>query len=145
MDTKQITNDNLAQVDWARADRIAFLRSVPAMKKRARTGVAPGVAAQGVWMSDVSGSDPRSVKAQLAGRGDLRARWWNVNQAVHQFLRPRASLTHVMYAFHKRHHILTLGLLEVVSYFRTVIYTVQTKGSVEAVKVAVRMTLNGHH
>lgn len=103
---------NLIGVDVSRHDRAAFLRKLPRPKKPRDRAVAPGVMASRVWGQDVSGSDSRSVKAQLAGRGDLRRFWWQLNCAIHRLLHRDANGEQAMYAFHRRHHALTLGWLE---------------------------------
>lgn len=68
MDTHRITNETLWTIDFAQSEKTKFLKSHSRNKqtKRSKTiYVAPGIPAQNVWMTDVSGSDRRSVKAQL--------------------------------------------------------------------------------
>lgn len=62
-------------------------------------------------MNDASAMDRRSVKAQLAGRGDYRVLWWHLNCALHRRLAPQATLEQKMFAFHQRHHRWTIGRL----------------------------------
>jgi hypothetical protein len=92
--------------DWAQRDRAALLRSLHA-------GPAPRVpaAASSGWGTDVAGSDPRSVHAYLAGKGDLRTTWWNCFSTVYMAVVPAATLERAMFAFHRFHHSLTLARL----------------------------------
>lgn len=108
---------NLIGVNVSKHDRAAFLRKLPKSKKPRHRAIAPGVMASRIWGQDVSGSDSRSVKAQLTGRGDLRPFWWHLNCAIHRLLCHDASLEQAMYDFHRRHHALTLGWLEFVHDF----------------------------
>jgi len=62
-------------------------------------------------MTDVSGNDKRSVKASLAGRGDMRAAWWNFSSYVLQKVN-KYSLEHAMYDFHRGHHGVYFFVLE---------------------------------
>jgi hypothetical protein len=112
IDHCHLTNTNLMQTDFAAADRQKFLRLRPRRVRSKRTHLAPGLPARGIWMTDVSAMDRRSVKAQLAGRAGWRVTWWAWNCRLHAFLRPQASLEQTMYAFHQRHHALTLGWLQ---------------------------------
>lgn len=103
---------NLIGSDCSANDRAKFLRSIPKPKKQRDRVVAPGVMASKVWNEDVSGSDRRSVKAQLAGRGDLRPLWWKLNVFFHKLFNRSAPMEEVMYSFHKRHHQVTLARIE---------------------------------
>lgn len=110
---KSITNDTIWNTDFAGDQRRAALRRVPVMKQRKERDLASGLSARGVWGQDVSAMDRRSVKAALAGRGDLRVFWWNACSAVlGKFY--KGSLEHAMYAFHRAHHALTLLRLEAI-------------------------------
>jgi hypothetical protein len=64
------TNAHITQHDWAQVNRATLLRSLQA-------GCEPQVpvAASSGWGLNVSGNDPRSVRAYLAGKGDLHANW----------------------------------------------------------------------
>src|SRR5712692_10546092 len=108
-----ITNETIGTIDWAAAERQACLRSISTSCHQCEPFLAPGMAEHAAWMTDVSAMDQRSVKAHLAGRGDCRVLWWRINHALHRFLRPQASLEQVMYAFHQRHHFLTLAILAI--------------------------------
>ena len=103
---------NLVGMDFSGADRAKMLRSIPKPKKLRDRFIAPGVKASKVWNQDVSGSDRRSVKAQLAGRGDYRPLWWSLNVLAHKLFNRSATMEEIMYGFHKRHHGLTLQRLE---------------------------------
>lgn len=112
MNTEKITNENLRTIDWARKDRQLFLSSIPYPKPQAEDiYLAAGLSARGVWMTDVSAMDRRSVKAQLAGRGDYRAMWWTMNTGVRRLLKPQEPLEQHMHAFHRRHHAITIAWL----------------------------------
>lgn len=123
-----ITNETIWTIDWARRDRQAFLRSLPRPRKIQDRDLAAGLPARGIWMRDVSAMDRRSVKAQLAGRGDYRTAWWNINAAVHRLLAPHASAEAIMFAFHKRHHSLTIHHLLCWYVYRTTYETVLREG-----------------
>lgn len=57
----------------------------------------PAVAVTSEWGTDVEGSNKRSVRAWLNGKGDLRATWWNLYSRVYMALVPGADLAQVMY------------------------------------------------
>lgn len=86
MNLKFVTNSNLRDMDWAGDERRAALKKMGRMKVQPSVSLVCGVPARSVWMSDVSGADRRSVKASLAGRGDLRVFWWNVKQVGRRVL-----------------------------------------------------------
>ena len=132
-----LTNHTLFSTDWAAAERQAFLRRIPRTRRQQDRPLAPGLAARGIWMTDVSASDRRSVKAQLAGRGDYRAAWWRLNQRVHRVLHPQATLEQQMYAFHKRHHRVTIALLTLVFDYREVLQAIRRHGVAAGVRCAI--------
>jgi hypothetical protein len=111
MRTKSITNDTIWTTDFAGDQRRAALRSIPAMIRQKDRNLAPGLSACGVWGRDVSAMDSRSVKASLAGRGDLRVFWWNVCSAVLRVFN-QGSMERAMYSFHRAHHAATFFALE---------------------------------
>jgi hypothetical protein len=121
--------------DWSSSERQKFLRSIPAPKVHNGVFVVPGLSARGICGCDVSVIDRRSVKAQLAGRGDFRAAWWEFYQKLHAFLHPSEVLEHAMYAFHKRHHTVTLALATIGHDFRLVFHAVLDGGVFTGVKV----------
>lgn len=103
---KKFTNEDLSHLDWAQSDRTTLLRSL-------HTGGvqrAPAAPLSG-WGTDVTGNDPRSVQAYLAGKGDLRATWWNLFSAIYAATVPGATVERAMYSFHRFHHALTLSRL----------------------------------
>jgi hypothetical protein len=67
MSTSDFTNADINQHDWAQLDRAVLLRSLHASPEP----LAQSTASSG-WDADVTGHDPRSVRAYLAGKGDLR-------------------------------------------------------------------------
>ena len=107
MFNRNSTNPDIRKHDWAQRDRATLLRSLHA----GASPHAPAVASSGRGC-DVTGDDPRSVRAYLAGKGDLRAAWWNFYQASYRTVRPESTLEHAMYSFHRLHHGLTLTSLE---------------------------------
>lgn len=111
MDRKD-KNREVAATDWAAANRRQAIRRVGRLKRHKDKELAPNVFASSVWLQDLAGGDRRSVKAQLAGRGDYRAAWWNLNVFLHKLFRPAASLESIMYAFHRRHGEITIWLVE---------------------------------
>jgi hypothetical protein len=99
-------NADINQYDWAQSDRATLLRSLHA----GRALQAPLTASSG-WGADAAMKDPRSVHAYLAGKGDLRATWWNLYSAVYMAEVPSATLELAMISFHRLHHALTLSRL----------------------------------
>lgn len=130
--------DPVLSIDWASKDRQAFLRTLPCPKKPVSAFILPGLATREVWMEDVSGLDRRSVKAQLAGRGDGRASWWIFHQTIYQWCYPERSAEYGMAAFHRRHHALTLHWMAVRRLHRTVFDICVTRGVVEAARYCFR-------
>lgn len=128
---------NLIGSDCSANDRAKFLRSIPKPKKQRDLMVAPGVMATKVWNEDVSGFDRRSVKAQLAGRGDLRPLWWNLNAFLHKLVNRSAAMEEVMYSFHKRHQQVTLARIEAGLDHREVSEAILTDGVVSGWKTVV--------
>ena len=103
---KNFTNADIANFDWAQRDRATLLRSLHS-RKLPRT---PTAASSG-WNTDVAGSDPRSVRAYLSGRGDLRTTWWYLFSTIYLSVVQGATLERAMYTFHSFHHALTLARL----------------------------------
>lgn len=132
-----LTNYTLFSTDWAAAERQAFLLRIPRNRRRQDRLLAPGLTARGVWMMDVSASDRRSIKAQLADRGDCRAAWWRINQRVHRVLHPQATLEQQMYAFHKRHHRLTIALWSLLFDYREVFQAIRQHGVAAGLRCAI--------
>lgn len=135
----EITNENVMSIDYAREERQAFLRSIHRESKRvSKAWLAPGLPAKGVWMTDVSIMDRRSVKAQLAGRGDWRPMWWALNCQLHRLLHPQASLEDRMMVFHQRHHRLTLWRVSLSMDYRELVQTIYRHGWREGVTCVMR-------
>ena len=128
MKREAITNDNVFTYDWAYADRQRMLRAMPKFKPSRRQLLAPGLQAHGVWMTDVSAMDRRSVKAQLAGRGDFRTSWYNLCNAALYWLRPKSTLEQRMFWFHRFHQSLTLHRLIILHDYRHMGDTIVREG-----------------
>lgn len=77
MNPKYVTNRTVFE-DWSGDERRAALARIRPMRVRPAVGTIAGVKPSEIWMNDVSGSDRRSVKAWLAGRGDSRVMLWRV-------------------------------------------------------------------
>lgn len=137
METKPFTNAQLWEMDFASKERAAFLRSIPPSLPAQSGYLAPALPAAGIWMTDVSAMDRRSVNAQLAGRGVFRAAWW----ALHCLLYPHASLEQAMFAFHRRHHALTLFWLEVKDDYRQMQAAARRHGFMAGLRCALQQRL----
>lgn len=127
MNTKN-NNVESSMRDWSAGERQKFLRSIPAPKRHKEAFLAPGLSVRGLCGTDVSILDCRSVKAQLAGRGDFRPAWWELNRRLHEFFHPGDSLEQAMFSFHKRHHAVTLGLATLVHDYREIVRLILTSG-----------------
>lgn len=127
----KLTNDEIIKHDWAAVDRQLFLRANRAqlLRKSPRPKATSSICG-----SDVSGSDGRSVKAYLNGRGDLRTAWWLMFARVYGLALPQRGLEHAMYAFHTFHHRLTLAAAEFVSARNNVERDIQSGGLLAALK-----------
>jgi len=126
MFNRKSTNANITQHDWAQRDRAIFLRSLHA-------GPAPRVpAASSGWGTDVTGNDPRSVRAYLAGKGDARTAWWNLFSKVYMAVVRGATLEHAMYAYHLVHHSITLARLGFANSVAQTAADIEQKGVVAA-------------
>lgn len=128
---------NLLSQDWAFNDRQRLLRSI-GISKPLKNGDIGGVSAREVWMSDVSGDDPRSVKAYLASRGDLRVTWWHFNQQLHNAIFLSSTLEDAMYQFHRRHGAVTLWRLELAKDYHEIVDSVRKGGIAEGIATGVR-------
>lgn len=141
MDTKRISNETLWTTDFAQSEKAKFLKpqSSKNLNKRSKIiYIAPGIPAHSLWMTDVSGSDRRSVKAQLAGQGDYRVAWWEFNCLLHRLFNARATLEQMMYAFHSRHHALTFTHLQVLYDYRILYQEMRQHGNIAGVGSAFR-------
>jgi len=135
----EINNQNIFDIDWSAQERRAFLKSIPKPKPIRRSGIGRGLPATGLIGLDVSILDRRSVKAQLAGHGDMRAAWWNLNEMLHKFLAPTASTEQIMFSFHRRHHAITLLRLALIADYRRIVTTLINHGVIKGVPVAIRL------
>lgn len=106
MFNRNSNNADINQHDWAQRNRAAMLRSLHAGR-----APRPPAAASSGWGTDVTGSDRRSVRAFLAGKGDARTAWWNLFSKVYVNVVRGATLEHAMFAFHRLHHSFTLARL----------------------------------
>lgn len=120
--------------DYGGEERRQMLRKIGRPVARFGSYIAPGLPARGLIGTDVSIMDRRSVKAQLAGKGDFRAAWWNLNVALHCFFNHHASLESVMYSFHRRHHAMTIGRLTVAALCREVFRVMSQDGLVAGMR-----------
>lgn len=125
--------------DFGGEARRRALRAIPRPVARLGGLLAPGLPARGLIGSDVSILDRRSVKAQLAGKGDFRAGWWNFNVALHRLFNPQASLESIMYAFHKRHHAVTFAVLSATHLYGSVFRTMSRRGLAAGIKTLLEL------
>jgi len=139
MNPDPLTNETLMTTDFASAEKAKFLQSTRRNKRTKAVFIAPGLPAHGVWMTDVSAMDRRSVKAQLAGRGDLRVAWWKLNCLLHRWFKPQASLEQMMYAFQSRHHAMTLARLELMLDYESINRAVRHGGAIAGIRCAIRL------
>lgn len=132
MFNRKSTNADITKHDWAQRDRAALLRSLHA----GRAPLTPAAASSGCG-TNVAHSDPRSVHAYLAGKGDLRTTWWNLYSAVYTVTVPGATLERAMYSFHRIHHRLTLSGLRFVHSLAQTAADIQRKGICDAVRNSI--------
>jgi hypothetical protein len=134
---KKLTNEDLSQLDWAQGNRAALLRALHAgSSPRAPTAAPSG------WGTDVTGNDPRSVRAYLAGKGDLRSIWWNLFSAVYVSTVPGATVERAMHAFHRFHHALTLSRLGFAHSVSRTAADIEKNGVLSATHSSVERELN---
>ena len=126
-----VTNENIYQIDWSRNDRQRFLASFQKVKQRASRSQKE-MAMRNVCGTDVSGNDPRSVKAYLAGRGDHRVFWWKLNFGLHRLIKPSASLEKIMLGYHTRHYHLTCAVLDFLESYIALRKSIAAHGLVNA-------------
>lgn len=139
MNDEHITNTTIFTIDWAMHDRAACLRSIPYSSEDCAGRYESGRRTNDIWSTDVSATDKRSVKAYLAGRGDYRTQWWHFNLALHRLLQPQASLEQAMYAFHKRHHFLTIASLSLIRDYHDVFQAIRKHGVLSGVECAIKL------
>jgi hypothetical protein len=124
---RKSSNADITQHDWAKGDRAALLRSLHA----GRAPRMPAAVCSG-WGTDVTGNDPRSVRAYLAGKGDARTTWWNLYSSIYVAMVPGATLERAMYSFHRMHHALTLARLGFAHSVAQTAADIEQKGMVAA-------------
>jgi len=122
--------------DVSGPERRAFLEAIPQPKKISVRKYADGTIASSGCGEDVCGQDSRSLKAQLAGRGDLRAKWWHLNHFAHLVFGKRATLESAMFQFHSRHHFLTLTWLGFKCDLRELARVIRSEGVLAGFRVA---------
>ncbi len=128
MSNRKFTNGDVMRHDWAQCHRASLLRTLHA-------GYMPRIpAVSSGWGTDVTGNDPRSVRAYLAGKGDLRTTWWTLYSAVYMTVVPVASLECAIYSFHHLHHALTLSKLAFAYSAATAASDIEQKGILAAVR-----------
>lgn len=130
-----VTNENLYQIDWSAGDRKKFLQNFKAPGKSLfNRCFAEATEMKDIWMSDVSATDARSIKAQLRGAGDYRALWWNFNDSIYRLFHPQADLHLSMYAFHERQGAMTLGLMKYKILFKATRQAIISSGLVAGIE-----------
>lgn len=118
----QLNNQSIWTTDFAASERRKAISKIPSRVPKART-LPTGIPAAGVWMTDVSAMDSRSVKRSLQGGFSMRATWWNLASAVLMRLH-RGSMEHAMYDFHRAHHSITFFMLEFARDYKAMVYRV---------------------
>lgn len=137
MRTNHLPGNSLIGSDCSEHERKIFLASLASRRQAKSVGLAKGLAAQGIWMTDVSAMDRRSVKAQLAGRGDFRTTWWNLNNSLHGIFQPGATLEQRMYCFHARHQACTLFFYQAVRDYWLILHAIKHSGLMAGMRCAV--------
>jgi len=82
MDTEAITNQNLMSTDFARKERIAFLRNIPTDRQPGEFNMPPGLLVSATRRGDISAKDRCSLKAKSTGRCGYQALWRGFNCAL---------------------------------------------------------------
>lgn len=93
-----------------------------------------------IFTTNWTETDRRSVKASLAGNGELRVLWWKFNQRIHQLVRPAATLEEIMFSFHVRHHAITLFFLQFQADVREVAAVIRSEGMAAGIRSACSVT-----
>jgi hypothetical protein len=134
---EKITNEDFWTIDFAEADRKKSLRSLSRKLSSIPPRKSQYMYSTSVWMTDVSATDKRSVKAQLAGRGDYRALWWAACSRCIHILAPGATLEERMFRFHSLHHKLTLFRLQTIEDFREVFMAIKREGIIAGLRCTI--------
>jgi len=124
----RITNENIWTTDFAEADRKKCLRSLNRKVSSIPSCQFQSLRSVSAWMTDVSATDRRSVKAQLAGCGDCRSLWWQTYSRLLQILTPCATLEERMFRFHSFHHQLTFFRLQTIEDFYEIFTAIKRQG-----------------
>lgn len=106
--SKTVYSKSIIGIDFSGEERRAFLQKLQRSPRFKKT-LWKRNRAECLIGTDVSKSDHRSVKAQLAGKSAWRVLWWDFNCWVCKVMNPRMSGEQVMFAFHRRHHEITLA------------------------------------
>ena len=136
-----MTNENVMTTDYSRTERLQFLRAIPREKFTPQKNVRRNVV-NDTYMQDVSATDSRSVKAQLAGRGDYRALWWNLHCYVARLLRRDKSLEQQMFDFHQRHHRWTITRMSFSLQLRDLCQSILQRGIFAAIRSVISALIN---
>jgi hypothetical protein len=131
MQLMENTSTQVRDTDWATRERQTALRSMHCGRVQPKRTPSSG------WGTDVAGSDRRSVRASLEGRGDFRSAWWSLYCRMYFAAVPGADLERVMFSYHRMHHVLTLTWLGYLVSVRSTARDIRTDGIVAAVKNAV--------
>lgn len=116
----QLNNDSIWSTDFSAESRRKAIARIPAMRVRTPRVAGAETVGRGVWMTDVSGMDSRSVKHWLRGGFSARILWWKVASAV--LMRWHGgSMEHSMYDFHRMHHGVTILLIEFASDYKAIV------------------------
>lgn len=143
MNRKHFTNKEIWSTDFASKERIVFLRSAGIAQSTGRANQVRNISTASIWNADVTGMDRRAIKAQLMGRGDYRATWWNLNCLFHRFFYPNDTLEQIMVSFHRRHHALTLLRLELIHDYWRIYYAIREDGLVAGIRCAIHQAIAG--
>jgi hypothetical protein len=134
MEEIRLTNDEIWKTDFAEDSRKAFLRKIAKSKPPRKSPVYSSYSVG--QLIDLS-ADRRSVKAQLAGRGDFRTRWWHLNYLLHRIFFPGSTLEQTMISFHRRHHAVTFFRLRLLRDFREINHEIRKHGLWAGTRCAV--------
>lgn len=130
----RITNEEIKQYDWARAERQTLLAQLGRGKAPVRHAVTM------VSTLDPTAVDPRSVKYQLRGGFSARAAWWRLFSTAHQLLSRAGTLEQAMYGFHRFHHSATIALLEYLEESHALRASILRHGALKAVRSHIDRT-----
>ncbi len=131
MKNTNVSNSEIFAMDWAATERRSMLRT---LNSGPRPRGFPAGYSSG-WGIDVAGTDKRSVKAMLMGKGDLRSTWWKLfSRSYVALVGGGSALENAMYAFHKAHHAATLFRLHYTMSVRRAAADIKARGVVIAIQ-----------